>query len=82
MLSNSVENGFNDDIEPRDGFGGGLYNGGNSATVLFKRTAIFQDNVGGFVSAPQTECLLSGTPSVGPQESLMQHLPVVPFAGH
>lgn len=50
ILSNSVENGYNDDSQPTDGFGGGLYNGGDSATVLFKRLAIFKDNVGGFVS--------------------------------
>lgn len=50
-VSNTVTSGGNSDSDPRDGFGGGLYNAGDSATVLFKRVAIFQDNVGSFVSA-------------------------------
>lgn len=49
--SNSVELSYSDDGEMYNGHGAGLYNLGDSSTVLFKGLAIFKDNVGSFVSA-------------------------------
>lgn len=50
LHSNSVELSFSDDGETYNGHGPGIYNLGGSSTILFKRLAIFKDNVGGFVS--------------------------------
>lgn len=59
MGSNSVENGyyFQDD-KPLEGFGGGLYNGGDAASATLNRVAIFQDNVGDLYIpfGPNTAC--------------------------
>ncbi|CAN0379514.1 unnamed protein product [Pylaiella littoralis] len=44
--NNSVGETYTDDGDPYGGRGGALYNEGPDSTVLFKRLAIFQDNVG------------------------------------
>lgn len=48
--SNSVAETYTDDGDPYGGKGGALHNTGSGATVLFKRLAIFKDNVGSLVS--------------------------------
>lgn len=50
LSSNSVGETYTDDGDPYGGRGGALYNEGPDSTVLFKRLAIFQDNVGSLVS--------------------------------
>lgn len=56
ITSNTAVLVFSDDGETVNGHGPALYNYGPYATTVFKRKALFKDNVGSFVSYNCLQC--------------------------